>query len=132
MRPVVIAAAVLALSTSAFAQGRSRTVDVPIKFQAGSPCWKFAGRGTDFSGVFRAGQKVTMTASGDFHMSDGKKNWTEHQPWQISVEGPGNFFETAEKDGRFVVTLPANGKYTFSIGPNAVRGNKGEIEVCTN
>ncbi len=132
MRTLALAAALVAVSTSSFAQGRSRTIEVPIKFQAGSTCWKFAGRGTDFAGTFRAGQKVTVTAAGDFHMSDGKKNWTEQQPWQISVEGPGNFFETAERDGNFVITLPSNGRYIFSIGPNAVRGNKGVIEVCTN
>lgn len=128
---ILLAAAMSATGAAdALAQGRTRTIEVPIQFQRGSTCWSFAGRGTDFTGRFFGGQTVSVRASGDFHMSDGRRNWTEHNsPWQITITGPGGFFVDGE--GRMQASLPRTGNYTFSMGPNAIRGNQGRIEICT-
>ena len=48
--------------------------------------------------------------------------------WQISVSGPGGFFANGE-NGELDAILPRAGAYTFEIGPCAVWGNPGMIEI---
>ena len=108
-----------------------RDIVVPIQFQQGAVCWRHVGVGTTFTGRFGAHQHVTATASGQTYNSDGKRNWVTTGPWQLSVNGPGDFFANAGENGQLDAVLPQAGEYSFSIGPCAVWGNQGTIEICT-
>jgi hypothetical protein len=103
---------------------------VPIQFQAGKQCWRHSGVGTTFTGRFGAHQYVTAGAIGETFNSDGKRTWITAGPWQLSVSGPDRFFAMADSQGQLDTMLPRSGEYRFSIGPCAVWGNEGMIEIC--
>jgi hypothetical protein len=127
-----IAGIVCCLAPSASrATGCVRDIVVPIQFQQGAVCWRHVGVGTTFTGRFGAHQHVTATASGQTYNSDGKRSWVTTGPWQLSVNGPGDFFANAGENGQLDAVLPQAGEYSFSIGPCAVWGNQGTIEICT-
>jgi hypothetical protein len=109
--------------------GCNRPIVVPIHFQQGAFCWQHSGIGTTFTGDFGARQRVTVAAHGQFENSDGTRTWVTTGPWQISISGPGGFF-TGSENGQIEAILPASGPYTFEIGPCAVWGNQGMIEIC--
>ena|SRR3984957_7265637 len=128
--PVMIAAVCVAPSTPR-ASGCTQDIVVPIQFTAGSTCWKHNGPGTTFNGQFGAHQHITASAIGEIDNSDGKRNWVTTGPWQLSVTGPGGFSASDDGNGHLAATLPASGKYSFSIGPCAVWGAPGTVEICT-
>jgi hypothetical protein len=109
--------------------GCNRPIVVPIHFQQGSFCWQHSGIGTTFTGDFGARQHVSASAHGQFFESDGTRTSVTTGPWQISVSGPGGFFASGE-NGQLEAVLPASGPYTFEIGPCAVWGGQGMIEIC--
>jgi hypothetical protein len=109
--------------------GCNKPVVVPIRFQSGAVCWQHVGGGTTFTGAFGARQHVTAAAIGQFYNSDGKQEWVTTGTWQISISGPGGFFANGE-NGQLDTVLPAAGQYSFEIGPCAVWGNQGMIEIC--
>lgn len=111
------------------ASGCVTEIVVPIHFQPGTACWRHVGTGTTFNGQFGARQHVTATASGQTINSDGKRTWTTTGPWQISVTGPAGFSAGGD-DGHLEIVLPQAGQYSFSIGPCAVWGNQGTVEIC--
>jgi hypothetical protein len=111
--------------------GCNRPIEVPIRFQPGAVCWQHVGAGTTFTGQFGARQRVTAAAIGQSDNADEKHNWTTTGHWQISISGPGGFFVEA-MDGQLEAVLPRSGTYTFEIGPCAVWGAPGMIEICTS
>jgi hypothetical protein len=117
--------------TIVHASGCQTEITVPIHFQAGAVCWRHAGVGTTFTGSFGARQHVTASAIGETVNSDGKRTWVTTGPWQLYVTGPGGFSASA-LSGRLSVVLPQSGEYSFQIGPCAVWGNQGTVEICAN
>lgn len=115
-----------------WASGCVHEIVVPIRFQQGAACWRHVGIGTTFSGQFAAHQHVTASAIGKAYKSDGKRTWITAGPWQLSISGPGGFFADADANGQLDAVLPAAGQYSFVIGPCAVWGNDGTIEICTD
>ena len=111
------------------AGGCQREIAVPIHFQAGAVCWRHAGVGTTFNGAFGAHQHITARAIGETVNSDGRRTWITTGPWQLYLTGPGGFSVSAP-NGRLSTVLPRSGTYSFSIGPCAVWGNKGTVEIC--
>ena len=112
------------------ATGCVHDIVVPIQFRQGAVCWRHVGVGTTFNGRFGVHQRVTATAIGQTYNSDGKRSWVTTGPWQLSVTGPDGFFAAANEHGQLDVVLPQAGQYSFSIGPCAVWGNQGTIEIC--
>ena len=125
--PAVILACCVA-PLSGFA-GCNRPIVLPIRFQQGAVCWQHVGVGTTFTGRFDARQHVTATAIGQFVNADGKREWVTTGHWQISVSGPGGFNADGQ-NGELDAILPRAGEYTFEIGPCAIWGNPGMIEIC--
>lgn len=114
-----------------WAGGCNREIVVPIRFQQGSVCWQHVGAGTTFTGEFGAHQRVTATALGQFYsVGDNNRTVTTTGPWQLSVSGPGGFSASAGADGQLDTVLPKAGEYSFSVGPCAIWGNQGMIEIC--
>jgi len=114
-----------------WAGGCNREIVVPIRFQQGSVCWQHIGAGTTFTGEFGAHQRVTATALGQFYsVGDNNRTVTTTGPWQLSVSGPGGFSASAGADGQLDTVLPKAGEYSFSVGPCAIWGNQGMIEIC--
>ncbi|MGH6674120.1 MAG: hypothetical protein ACRECV_19400 [Xanthobacteraceae bacterium] len=109
-----------------------RDIVLPISFQRGAVCWRHVGIGTTFKGEFGAGQHVTASAMGQTFNADSKRTWVTTGPWQIDVTGPGGFSVSANDKGQLSTVLPRSGIYSFQIGPCAVWGNQGTIEICTN
>jgi hypothetical protein len=128
--PPVAVAACLAPSVAG-ATGCMREIPVPIRFQQGAVCWRHVGVGTTFSGQFGARQHVTAIATGQTLNADATHTWVTTGPWQLSVTGPNGFFANASDNGQLDTVLPAAGSYSFSIGPCAVWGNQGTVEICT-
>ncbi len=128
--PRIAALACWLIPSAAGATGCQQEIAVPIQFQAGAVCWRHVGTGTTFSGQFGAHQHVTAAASGQTYNSDGTRTWITTGPWQLSVSGPGGFFLGDGGNGQLDTMLPRNGQYSFSIGPCAVWGNQGTIEIC--
>jgi hypothetical protein len=114
---------------ASFATSCNREIVVPIRFQQGAVYWQHVGAGTTFNGQFGAHQHVTAAAIGQTYNADNNRTWVTTGHWQISVSGPGGFFANGE-DGQLDAILPRAGEYTFSIGPCAVWGNQGMIEIC--
>ena len=127
--PAVVVAGCLAPS-ALWASGCNQDIVVPIQFPAGASCWRHSGTGTTFTGVFGAHQHITASAIGQTTNSDGTRTWITTGPWQLSLTGPGGFSASDNGDGHLNVTLPAGGKYSFSIGPCAVWGAPGTVEIC--
>ena len=109
--------------------GCNRPIVVAIRFPQGAVCWQHVGAGTTFTGEFGAHQRVTAAAIGQFVNADSKRERVTTGHWQISVSGPGGFFANGEH-GELDAMLPRAGTYTFEIGPCAVWGNPGMIEIC--
>ncbi len=126
----VAAVACCLIPSAIHASGCQQEIVVPIHFQAGAVCWRHVGVGTTFNGQFRARQHVTASALGQTYNSDGTRTWITTGPWQLSVTGPGGFFASANDKGQLDAALPESGQYSFSIGPCAVWGNQGTIEIC--
>lgn len=115
---------------AAIASGCMKPIAVPIRFAAGSTCWRHSGTGTTFTGEFAARQHVTASAMGQTVNSDGRRTWVTTGPWQLSLTGPNGFSASANGKGQLDAVLPAGGAYSFEIGPCAVWGNQGTIEIC--
>ena len=111
--------------------GCNREVVVPIRFAQGAVCWQHVGGGTTFTGQFGARQHVTAAAIGQFYNADGKREWVTTGTWQLSISGPGGFAASGD-NGQLDTILPASGQYSFQIGPCAVWGNQGMIEICAD
>jgi hypothetical protein len=126
--PAAIVAGCLA-PLPGWASGCNREIVVPIRFQQGAVCWQHVGVGTTFTGQFGARQRVTAAAIGQSYNSDDRHTWVTTGHWQISLSGPGGFFANGE-NGELDAILPRAGEYSFSIGPCAVWGNQGMIEIC--
>lgn len=127
--PVAALACCLIPSTTR-ASGCVHEIVVPIRFAPGAVCWRHVGVGTTFDGQFAAHQHVTASAIGQTYNSDGARTWVTTGPWQVFVSGPGGFFAGSNENGQLDAVLPRAGRYSFSIGPCAVWGNEGTIEIC--
>jgi hypothetical protein len=114
------------------ASGCERPIAVPIHFSAGAVCWRHTGTGTTFNGQFAAHQHVTASAIGQTFNADGTRTWVTTGPWQLFVTGPGGFSASANDKGQLDTVLPSSGTYSFEIGPCAVWGNQGTVEICAN
>jgi hypothetical protein len=112
------------------ATGCVKEIGVPIRFQPGAVCWRHVGLGTTFKGQFDANQHITASAIGQTYNSDGTRSWVTTGPWQLSVTGPGGFFAADNGNDQLDIVLSRAGQYSFSIGPCAVWGNQGTIEIC--
>jgi hypothetical protein len=86
-------------------------------------------RGHDLHRRVRRPPAREAAAIGQFVNADSKREWVTTGHWQISVSGPGGFFANGE-NGELDAILPRAGAYTFEIGPCAVWGNPGMIEIC--
>ena len=111
-------AALCAAPTTLRASGCSEDIVVPIHFTADAQCWRHSGPGTTYTGQFAAHQHIRVRARGLYG------------PWQLSMTGPGGFSLEDNGTGQLDVTLPAAGKYSFTIGPCAEWGAPGNVEVC--
>lgn len=108
----------------------NQEIVVPIHFARGAQCWRFTGVATTFTGAFGAGQHVVARAVGEEYFSDGNQTTMQIAPWQIYLSGPGDYSASDDGNGRLDAYLGAGGDYSFQIGPCAVWGNKGTIEIC--
>ena len=132
MRVIVAALFVLAFGANVV-RGSACTdpIERQIRFSRGSACWHFAGTGTSFIGNFQAGQKLKARAGGEYRELN-RKFWA---PWQLSIVGPDNAvladtnFDHQEGEPLTFV-IPQTGKYHFDIGPCAVWGYFGKVEIC--
>jgi hypothetical protein len=109
----------MVMSPAAFASN-----EVSIKLSSGAGCWTYKGQPglKAFVGEFHAGQRVFANAADD-----------NFDPWDVSVEGPGGFVEVPNVfQGEIALefVIPQSGQYSFSVGPNAIRGNHGHIVIC--
>jgi len=131
MRTVVAVILFVGSLSQVNASGCNHVITRPIRMTAGSSCWSFTGIGTTFVGTFRAGQRIAARASGQFSTETAsgqiEKSWGH---WNLSVSGPGGFLADSTNGGPLVTTLPASGRYSFDIGPCAVWGAPGKVEVC--
>jgi hypothetical protein len=123
---------------ASFAADCDRPVVIAIHFRDGSACWRHIGTGTTFRGQFAAQQRITAAAGGQLPSPDSARNVHSAPlpplptgPWQISVTGPGGFSADSSDDGRLDTVLPQAGEYSFTIGPCAVWGGAGLVEICT-
>jgi hypothetical protein len=132
MRAIVAALVVLAFSTDAV-RGSACTdpIERQIQFLRGSACWHFTGTGTSFIGNFQAGQRLKARATGEYRELH-RKFWAT---WQLSIIGPDdavladtNSDYTEGQPLAFVI--PRTGTYRFDVGPCAVWGYIGNIEIC--
>jgi hypothetical protein len=120
-----------AAPVSSWASGCNREIVVPIRFQQGSVCWQHVGVGTTFTGQFGAHQRVTGAALGQFYSADDNNRTSiTAGPWQISVTGPDGFSASAGDNGQLDAILPKAGRYSISVGPCAIWGSQGMIEIC--
>jgi hypothetical protein len=58
---------------------------------------------------------------------------TTIDPWFVSVEGPGGFVEVPkvfEGEAALKFVIPQSGRYSFSVGPNTILGNRGQVSIC--
>lgn len=115
-----------------FASGCQGPIVVPIHFSASAVCWRHTGVGTTFNGQFAAHQRVMASAIGQTFNSDGTRTWVTSGPWQLFLTGPGGFSASANDKGQLDSVLPRSGTYSFEIGPCAVWGNQGTVEICAN
>jgi hypothetical protein len=113
-----------------WASGCEHDIVVPIRFQSGAVCWQHVGAGTTFTGQFGAHQHVTAAAIGQFYNADSTHEWVTTGPWQLSVSGPNGFFASAGNNNTVDTVLPQAGQYSFQVGPCAVWGSQGMIEIC--
>jgi hypothetical protein len=106
-------------------------IERQIEFSRGSACWRYIGIGTSFIGNFRAGQKIKANAIGEYREMH-RKFWAS---WELSIMGPDDAvladtnFEHSEGKPLAVV-IPQTGTYRFEIGPCAVWGYPGRVEIC--
>lgn len=107
-----------AFSSLSSASGCNHEIVVPIKFSPGQSEWFFHGRGTNFFGFFQRGQSLEIEAASD-----------SHEPWDISIQGPNDFFQM-DVDGNFYINrLPFTGKYVITIGPCSRWGSYGTLSI---
>ena len=110
----------------------SRPLDIshpePIQFKPGETCWDYVGPAEDFAGVFNSGSTLVVSSTGDSMSASRELTWHTTIERQISVSQGPRIWNLEEGTKRFVV--PQTGKYTFSIGPNAVRGFTGKFVIC--
>lgn len=132
MRTIVAGLFILTIGAD-FVHGSACTdpIERQIQFARGSTCWHFVGTGTSFVGTFQAGQKLKARAIGEYRELQ-RKFWA---PWQISIVGPDNAVladtDFDHKQGEaLTLVIPQTGRYRFDIGPCAVWGYVGKIEVC--
>jgi hypothetical protein len=55
------------------------------------------------------------------------------EPWTVSVEGPGGFLkvpDVLQGESGLEFVIPQSGRYSFSVGPNAILGNRGHVAIC--
>jgi hypothetical protein len=128
--PLLAAIACLLAPSALRASACNQEIVVPIRFQAGAMCWRHVGVGTTFNGQFGAGQHVTASAIGQMYNSDGVRSWVTTGPWQLYVSGPSGFSASDNGNGQLDIVVPQAGRYSFSIGPCAVWGAPGTIEIC--
>ncbi len=129
-RSVLLAATLACCLVPSLSQaGCVQEIVVPIHFQTGAVCWQHSGVGTTFNGAFGAHQHVTASAIGQTYNSDGTRTWVTTGPWQLYVTGPGGF-SAGDNNGKIDIVLPRAGQYSFAIGPCAVWGNQGTIQIC--
>jgi hypothetical protein len=132
MRAIVAALFALAFVTDVV-RGSACTdpIERQVRFSRGSACWHFTGTGTSFIGNFQAGQRIEASATGEYRELH-RKFWA---PWQLSVVGPHNAVladtNLDHKEGEpLTFVIPQTGKYRFDIGPCAVWGYVGKVEIC--
>jgi len=129
---IVAALFVLAFGTDVV-RGSACTdpIERQIRFSRGSACWHFTGTSTSFIGNFQAGQRIKARATGEYRELH-RKFWA---PWQLSIVGPDNAvladtnFDHNEGEP-LTFMIPQTGKYRFDIGPCAVWGYVGKVEIC--
>jgi len=103
---------------------------VAIHFPLHQTCWRYAGTAFLFQGSFKGGQRLSVTATGDADMGNGRSNWVETQARDVDVSTvQGGREVAAAQDGSFL--LPTTGAYEISLYPMAIRGNKGTVVICT-
>ena len=131
---LLLALGVLAPSAS-LASGCNQEIIVQIAFARGATQWMHRGPGTTYVGYFKKGQRLTIAgAGGTNYAATSDLAWAKasQDPWQLDLSGPGGFNQGSDfGSASFVVTLPATGKYTLSIGPCADWGEPGTVMIPT-
>jgi hypothetical protein len=124
----VTAASGLPMATTAMASSCVNPAYVPIRIARGAYCWTYEGRGTHFTGSFRAGQRLQVQMSGLAYSGPGANaSWT---PRNVEVTAPGGIFISGNAPGRFDAILPRSGQYAISFGPCAMWHAFGRVVLC--
>ncbi len=134
MRKAIAIAAVVAAgcaatisSIPADAQARRRGAAVhEIRIPRGDNCYFVTGNHQRWGGTFGRNQRVEATS---YSVPNSSPPEIDRM---VFVSGP-NGFSAAQRLGAtsLVFVTGAAGRYTFSFGPNALRGGRGQFEVCT-
>ena len=142
MRHLVTAFVSLALASAvapsaAHASACNQQIVVQIAFARGATQWVHRGPGTTYVGWFKKGQSLVFAgAGGTGYEATSDLAWAKNSqdPWNITLEGPGGFNQNVDlASGPLVVhSLPATGKYTFTIYPCADWGEPGTVMVLSS
>jgi hypothetical protein len=139
MRIFNVAVPAVALLASSIPAGASSCLLAQyeaIKLVPPQTCWVYEGRATHFTGVFKAGQHITVSMFGlEYAASGGSTapedltvDWSPRAP---IINGPGDFTVTSD-DGHLEVVLPGPGKYTFWFTPCAMWNAFGRVVICAD
>lgn len=129
---------ILALQPAAAAASSCvKPVVQKIAFQEDAACWTYSGNATHFEGRFRAGQKVSISMSGQFFEYDAvmktiATQWSARTP---SAAGPDDFYadgDTAAVSDILEFMVPQTGVYRFAFAPCMMWHNPGRVRVCTS
>src|SRR5690242_20286422 len=96
MRFLICAASAIVVLLASFPAGASscvKPVTQKIAFAKGATCWTYSGKATHFEGSFAAGQKVTVTMTGEL-LEYNEKTKAIETKWGArvpSVTGPRDF-----------------------------------------
>ena len=131
----VIAMTGLLAPGAALATACNQQITVPIAFARGATQWVHRGVGTTYVGSFKQGQHLVIAAAGGVdYPATADLSWAKasQDPWEISVAGPAGFARDSDFGVEpFALTLPASGKYTFTIFPCADWGEPGTVMILS-
>ena len=135
MKRVVVAALAAGLAVNGFVlQAHASACNTPksvqIRFTRGSTCWTYSGTAEVFTGKFKAGQSIQVSAVGpEQEMGANGKIVTHTSQRDVEVQLLGSSQQIDMQNGQMVT--PATGTYTFTLYPCAIWGAPQKVQICT-
>lgn len=136
MKRVIVAGLAAGLAVGGFvlqaqASACNESKTVQIAFHRGATCWSYSGTAEFFTGKFKAGQRIMISAVGaEQEMGANGRLVTRQAPRDIDVSLKGSSTYPQLNNGQMIT--PATGTYTFSLGPCAVWGLPAQVQICAS